>query len=233
MYDRKRNMTRKNRTKARGWTKGKLPRQRNILQTHAFHGTWNSPCIPAGVEYTEGTDHWPCCKFTIDTINTHTDTLLALEHHGLLSTLTAGALYACVVVQGNLCSVLMAVRRRFHEISNWGGSGRPMGGEGSAAPANQLLAVSRRARDRSVLFTWSPADRDVTAAVTSTASPLLICPAAPPHLRAAQPLPLPLLLTKEPGRGPDLLGHMCFNSFWTVSLFRNSTEMSNILMQGN
>lgn len=82
MYDRKRNMTRKNRTKARGWTKGKLPRQRNILQTHAFHGTWNSPCIATGVEYTEGTDHWPCCKFTIDTINTHTDTLLALEHHG-------------------------------------------------------------------------------------------------------------------------------------------------------
>lgn len=101
-----------------------------------------------------------------------------------LSTLTAGALYACVVLQGNLCSVLMAVRRRFHEISNWGGSGRPIGGEGSAAPANQLLAVSRRARDRSVLFTWSPADRDVTAAVTSAASPLLI------HLRrTVQPCP--------------------------------------------
>lgn len=85
MYDSKRDMTRKNRTKARGWTKGKLPRQRNILQTHAFHATWNSPCIATGVEYTEVTDHWPCCKFTIDTINTHTDTLLALEHHGLHS----------------------------------------------------------------------------------------------------------------------------------------------------
>lgn len=180
MYDCKRNMTRENRTKARGWTKGKLPRQRIILQTHAFRGTWNSPCIAAGVEYTEGTDHWPCCKFTIDTINTHTHwhTVSPRTPRTTLSTLTAGALYAWVVVQGNLCSVLMAVRRRFHEISNWGGSGRPMGGEGSAAPANQLLAVSRRARDRSVLFTWSPADRDVTAAVTSAASPLLIRPAA-------------------------------------------------------
>lgn len=116
--------------------------------------------------------------------HTHWHTVSPRTPRTTLSTLTASALYACVVVQGNLCSVLMAVRRRFHEISNWGGSGRPMGGEGSAAPANQLLAVSRRARDRSVLFTWSPADRDVTAAVTSAASPLLIR-----HLTSVQPCP--------------------------------------------